>query len=103
MNKDWSGDARSIFTCNGARNFATEQREEDDYYATAPKAVEELLVVEQFCNRIWEPACGGGHISNVLMREGFAVKSTDIKDRGYKFQGGWKTSSSLLSKTKNAI
>jgi hypothetical protein len=86
MNKDWSGDARSIFTCNGARNFAAGERAENDYYATEPRAVEELLKVEDFYYKIWEPACGEGHISNVLLDWGKCVRSTDIIDRGYKYQ-----------------
>jgi hypothetical protein len=33
--------------------------------------------------RIWEPACGGGAISNVLLGRGFDVVSTDLHNRGY--------------------
>jgi len=32
---------------------------------------------------IWEPACGAGHMTDVLKRWGYNVKSTDIKDWGY--------------------
>ncbi len=48
-----------------------------------PKAVELLLEVETFNKKIWECACGEGHISKVLEAAGHEVRSTDIVDRGY--------------------
>lgn len=99
MNADWTGNAKSVYSAIGARNYALSEREEDDYYATEPKAVEELLRVESFCNQIWEPACGEGHMSQVLIDHGYSVRSTDIVDRGYKFQGG--VENFLLSTAKN--
>lgn len=44
----------SIFTTLGASNHALEEREQHDYYATDPKAVELLLELEQFA-----PVIGG--------------------------------------------
>ena len=82
--KDWTGNAKSVFVCNGASNHATEARETHDYYATEPKAVELLLQKEKFNSYIWEPACGGGHISEVLKKYNYNVKSSDIIDRGYE-------------------
>ena len=41
--KDWTGNAKSIYSAIGARNFAKEPREVNDYYATEPKAAEEHL------------------------------------------------------------
>ena len=32
--------------------------------------------------RVWEPACGAGHIVNVLRERGHEVYATDIVDRG---------------------
>lgn len=84
MSKDWRGNDRSIFVCNGASNHTVEEREKHDYYATEPKAVELLLEKEQFSHHIWECACGAGHISDVLEKHGYDVKSTDKFDRGYK-------------------
>ena len=49
--KDWTGNAKSIFTCNGASNHSEEERQIDDYYATEPKAVELLLEREKFSNK----------------------------------------------------
>ena len=57
--KDWTGNAKSIFTCNGASNHTEEEGQPEDYYATEPKAVEILLENEKFKNDVWEPACGG--------------------------------------------
>lgn len=81
--KDWTGNAKSLFTCNGASNHSKEERQEHDYYATDPKAVEILLEKEKFCPYVWECACGEGHISEVLKKAGYNVKSTDLIDRGY--------------------
>lgn len=68
--KEWSGNARSMFVCNGDSSHATEDREENDFYATEPRAVEELLEREQFSKTILEPCVGKGHIANVLIRGG---------------------------------
>ena len=81
--KDWTGNAKSIFTCNGASNHSDGERQQDDYYATEPKAVEILLDQEKFNTYIWECACGGGHISDVLKKYGYRVRNSDIIDRGY--------------------
>lgn len=80
---DWVGNAKSIFVCNGASNHTEEERQEDDYYATEPKATEELLKVEEFSKYVWEPAVGGGHIAKVLEEHGHYVFASDIIDRGY--------------------
>lgn len=42
-----------------------------------------LLNLEHFNHRIWEPACGEGHISKVLVSHGYDVLSSDIADRNY--------------------
>lgn len=81
--KDWTGNNKSIFTCNGASNHSDEERQIDDYYATEPKAVELLLEQETFSPYVWEIACGEGHISEVLKSHGYKVRSTDIVNRGY--------------------
>jgi len=83
MNKDWTGNKQAAFAMLGARTFAKEDREENDYYATEPKAIELLLEREKFSTNIWEPACGEGHISKVLLSHGHQVFSTDLIYRGY--------------------
>lgn len=81
--RDWNGNSRSVFAINGARNFAVEEREEHDFYATNPIAAEKLIGLETFAPRIWEPAYGEGHLSEVFLKHGYDVLSTDLIDRGY--------------------
>lgn len=54
-----------------------------EYYATDPKAMELLLEQESFSKKVWEPACGGGHLCEVLDKHGHDVKASDIVDHGY--------------------
>lgn len=82
MKKNWTGNAKSVFVCNGASNHTDEERQNEDYYATEPKAVEILLNEEQFSSYVWECACGEGHMTKVLTLHGYKVKSSDIIDRG---------------------
>ena len=81
--KDWTGNAKSIFVTNGASNHSMTEREENDFYATEPKALELLLDIEEFDPYVWECACGKGHLSEVLKKRGYLVRSTDLIDRGY--------------------
>lgn len=83
---DWTGNANSIYATHGASNHSDSERAELDYYATDPEAVEKLLGVELFSHAIWEPACGGCHISKILSDHGFNVASSDIVDRGSELQ-----------------
>lgn len=80
-NKDWTGDYNSIYKTLGASSHSNDDREENDYYATSPKAVELLLEKETFAHNIWECAAGEDHIANVLRAHGYDVRSTDIIDR----------------------
>lgn len=75
--------SNDIFRIMGASSHCKDEREEHDYYATHPKAVEMLLELEQFDKNILEPCCGEGHISNVLEQHGHTVTSFDLIDRGY--------------------
>lgn len=54
-----------------------------EFYPTPPEAVRALLSVEAFDGPIWEPACGDGAISKVLLAAGHQVVSTDITDHGF--------------------
>ena len=81
--KDWTGNGNSIYKTLGASNHTDNEREVNDYYATEPKATELLLERERFNPYVWECACGGGHMSDVLKSHGYNVKSSDIIDRGY--------------------
>lgn len=83
MAKDWVGGSAAVFKTLGASNHANGERQHEDYYATEPKATEWLCQLEQFDGRILEPACGEGHISEVLKAAGYEVVSRDLVDRGY--------------------
>lgn len=73
----------SIFSTLGASNHTSDDREENDFYATEPKAVEVLLKEEQFSDIVLEPACGAGHVSKVLQQHGYIVFSYDKIYRGF--------------------
>lgn len=81
--KDWTGNSTATHVTNQRRGDA----QQDDYYATDPRAVELLLARETFTDPIWEPACGEGHISKVLLFNGHEVYSSDLIDRGYGHGG----------------
>ena len=81
--KDWTGNTKSIFVCNGASNHSNSVRQSDDYYATDPKAIHKLCSVEKFSPMVWECACGGGHMAQALKEKGYNVIASDIVDRGY--------------------
>lgn len=81
--KDWIGNQKSIYTTLGASNHSVSERQDDDYYATEPKAMELLLREEKFSPMIWECACGEGHLSKVLEANGYEVISTDLVYRGF--------------------
>ena len=58
-------------------------REKNDFYATPQESTESLLRVTTFRGDIYEPCCGQGHISKVLIKNGYNVFSSDLVDRGY--------------------
>ena len=64
------------------------KRQEEDFYATEPKALELFLEKLDEDNiilhsEVWEPACGQGHLAKVLVSKGLNVNATDLVDRGY--------------------
>lgn len=77
------------------------QRVKDDYYPTDPLITRAMLAQESEYlprdERIWEPACGEGHIAKVLGDFGYRVIGTDLVDRGYG-RGGMD-----FLKTKRAL
>ena len=83
MNKDWKGNKKTTFVTLGASNHTVHDRAEHDYYATEPKAVEDLLKVENFSGSIWENACGEGHLAEPMIKSGYKVICTDLMERGY--------------------
>ncbi len=58
-------------------------RKEDDFYSTPSRATRLLLKKEIFPNKIFEPACGIGAISKVLLENKYLIYSSDKINRGY--------------------
>jgi hypothetical protein len=83
MDKDWTGNKKSVFVSLGSSAHSEEDREKNDYYATEPKAIRLLLELEDFNKNIWEPACGEGHLSEEMIKKGYNVWSSDLIDRKY--------------------
>lgn len=83
MAKDWVGGTASTFKTIGASNHCDYERQEHDYYATEPLATRLLCDVESLAPNVWEPACGEGHMANVLKEYNYNVRATDLINRGY--------------------
>lgn len=80
---DWTGNQRGVFSVIGASNHSLTERANRDFYATPEEATEQLLQLEEFSHKVWEPACGLGHISKVCEAHGYEVRSTDIEHRDF--------------------
>ena len=63
----------------------TRERVKDDFYATPPESTVAILKEVALKGSIWEPACGQGHMSEVIKEfyPDSKVYSTDLVDRGY--------------------
>ena len=73
-----------------------------EFYTTPPEATKALLSVEEFDGTIWEPACGNGAISKVLIDADYSVISTDLAFRNYG-KGGIDFLRSDKSLAKNIV
>lgn len=70
-----------------ATNPVHEKRQNEDFYATDPKALEVFIEALErdgisLCKDIWECAVGAGHLSGLLENKEYNVKKSDIVDRG---------------------
>ena len=77
--------SKSVFSNIGASSHSKFEREANDYYSTDPLAIR-LLHKHNLLDtnvKYWETACGGGRLSNELIRLGYDVISSDLFDRGY--------------------
>lgn len=83
MPKDWKGNKPKAFVQLGASNHSLLEREQHDFYATDPRAIDDLLKYETFNKNIWECAVGQGHLADRLKDYGYCVECTDLIDRGY--------------------
>lgn len=89
MAKDWNGNKNSLYITLGASNHTDKERQEDDFYATDPIAIDKLFKAVKFAPdyHFWECACGQGHLSERIKSYGYDVYSTDLVDRGYGTTG----------------
>jgi len=83
--KQWTGNW-SMFHTN--HRHKEEGVADYDFYATHYESVELFLTKCKergfvLPEKIWEPACGRGHISKVLEKDGHDVLSTDLIQRDY--------------------
>ena len=94
----WTGNTKSIYSILGSSSHSENKRAEADFYATDPRALERLLKrFNGFQQKIWEPACGNGHLAKVLESHQYEVKKSDILLREYpceqidflKYQEDW--------------
>ena len=83
MNKDWNGNKKSVFATLGASNHSDGERETHDFYASDPVSIYKLAAKFDIPHKVWECACGMGHLSEKLKALGSDVFSTDLVDRGY--------------------
>ena len=80
---DWSGNSNSIWKTIGASNHTEKEREPNEFYATSPIAIDKLAKAFDIPHKVWEPACGGGHLARRLEELGHEVVATDLVYRGY--------------------
>ena len=58
-------------------------RPKHDFYPTPEYVTQDLIDREKFVGTVWEPACGMGDMSEVLLSNGLYVYSSDLVDYGY--------------------
>lgn len=80
-NKNNSASTFNTYITLGANNHTDTIREKDDFYATPPLAIHQLMDIEKFDTKIWEPCCGMNHITDILRNNGYEVRTSDIIDR----------------------
>lgn len=101
--KEWNENSASVRSRLAIKaDHTTKGREQDDFYATDPKALQMLIDdCTSFTHNafgkcgmgianhdlVWEPACGTGNLARVLAQNNLDVLASDLKDRGYGFSG----------------
>lgn len=83
MERDWTGNRKTVYSILGATNHSEGERETNDFYATDPSVLALLSVKYDIPKVVMEPACGTGCLSQWLTDNGHKVYSSDIVDRGY--------------------
>ena len=79
---------KQVIKILGASNHTADEREQNDFYATDPKALTDFLRAfnadgETVNEHVWECSAGEGNLSRVLLERGHDVRSTDLIDRGF--------------------
>lgn len=74
---------KGVYITIGASNHTKSKREDNDFYATDPIAIDKLEQAIKIPHNVWECACGQGHLSERLIEYGHNVVSSDLVDRGY--------------------
>ena len=82
-NIDWTGNKTSVHAQNSSSNIFDTEREKNDFYATPPRAAEDLLRNYPSINNIWECAAGQGHLAEVFKAQGKLGRATELYERGY--------------------
>lgn len=82
-NKDWGGNKRTTYAQLGASNHCDHERQNEDFYATSPEAIDKLKAVYEIPKNIVEISAGNGHLSERLKELGHSVISWDIVQRDY--------------------
>ena len=81
--KDWTGNHSSQLAALGSSNHTELERESHDFYATDPRAVTASAEHMQLPHKIYEYACGTGHLAKALTKLGHKVIATDLIDRSF--------------------
>ena len=71
----------SLFGSRIACGNTAYKRSQSDFYPTPPavtQALIDFLGLSKHCTKIWEPACGEGHMTDVFRANGYEVIATDI-------------------------
>lgn len=63
----------------------THKRKAADFYPSPPDVTQALMSHLQLPpgTKVWEPACGDGAMSKVMLENGLDVESTDLRHSGY--------------------
>lgn len=84
--KDWTGNNVAYSKTAWFTSHSLWERQQQDYYATEPKAIRLLMELEDFDENIRECACGEWHLSKEMEELWKSVFSSDLIDRWYGIQ-----------------
>lgn len=78
MTEKTKGELLGSRICGGNTAY---KRNASDFYPTPPEATQALLDFLKIPTdkAIWEPACGEGHMVEILRKNGYTVRATDLQ------------------------